>query len=42
MPLTRDWMGHARIDTTAIYQHAVGREERSFARRLWRGYVGRD
>ncbi len=40
MPLTRDWMGHARIDTTAIYQHAVGREERSFARRLRRGYSG--
>ncbi|MBJ7318053.1 MAG: site-specific integrase [Brevundimonas sp.] len=39
MPLTRDWMGHARIDTTAIYQHAVGREERSFARRLWRGFA---
>lgn len=34
--LTRRWMGHARLDTTAIYQHAVGREERAFARRLWR------
>lgn len=37
MGLTQEWMGHADIATTAIYQHAVGREERSFARRLWRG-----
>ena len=37
MGLTQEWMGHADIKTTAIYQHAVGREERSFAQRLWRG-----
>ncbi|MGA0546828.1 tyrosine-type recombinase/integrase [Brevundimonas sp. VNH65] len=37
LPLTRDWMGHADIKTTSLYQHAVGREERSFAKRLWRG-----
>lgn len=35
--LTRVWMGHARIETTAIYQHAVGEEERAFAERLWAG-----
>lgn len=34
--LTARWMGHARLDTTAIYQDAVGREESAFARRLWR------
>jgi integrase len=34
--LTQRWMGHARLETTAIYQHAVGAEERSFAKRLWR------
>ena len=34
--LTKRWMGHARLETTAIYQHAVGREERGFARRVWR------
>jgi integrase/recombinase XerD len=34
--LTQRWMGHARLETTAIYQHAVGREERAFAKRLWR------
>lgn len=39
--LTQRWMGHARIDTTAIYQQALGREEQAFARRLWRG-LGRD
>jgi integrase len=32
---TRRWMGHARIETTTIYQRAVGREERAFAARLW-------
>lgn len=34
--LTQRWVGHARLETTAIYQHAVGREERAFAKRLWR------
>lgn len=34
--LTQRWMGHARLETTAIYVHAVGEEERSFAQRIWR------
>lgn len=34
--LTQRWLGHARLETTAIYQHAVGREERVFAQRVWR------
>ena len=34
--LTQRWMGHARMETTAIYQDAVGTEERAFARRLWK------
>lgn len=34
--LTQRWMGHANLETTVIYQHAVGREEREFAQRLWR------
>lgn len=38
--LTQRWMGHARLETTAIYQHAVGSEERAFARRLWRRLPG--
>jgi integrase/recombinase XerD len=31
------WMGHARIETTAIYANALGREERALARRAWAG-----
>jgi integrase len=34
--LTQRWMGHARLETTAIYQHAMGEEERAFAERIWR------
>lgn len=34
--LTQRWMGHARPETTAIYQHAIGSEERAFAERVWR------
>jgi integrase/recombinase XerD len=30
------WMGHARIETTAIYANVIGREERALARRTWR------
>lgn len=29
------WLGHARIETTAIYANAVGKEERMLAQRLW-------
>lgn len=29
------WMGHASPKTTAIYQQAVGAEERAFAERMW-------
>jgi len=32
--LTARWMGHARLETTAIYQSAVGRDERAFAQKL--------
>jgi integrase/recombinase XerD len=32
---TQRWAGHARLETTAIYTYAVGREERAFARRIW-------
>ncbi len=33
--IMQKWMGHARIETTAIYANAVGREERALARRMW-------
>lgn len=33
---TRDWMGHADLQSTSIYVDVVGEEERAFAVRLWR------
>lgn len=37
IPLTtvKKWLGHARLETTAIYVDAIGEEERELARRLW-------
>jgi len=37
VPLTtvKKWMGHARLETTAIYLDVAGDEEREFAKRLW-------
>lgn len=34
--MMQKWLGHARIETTAIYANAVGPEERAIARRMWR------
>lgn len=33
--IVQRWLGHARIETTAIYANAIGDEERSLARRVW-------
>lgn len=33
--IVQRWLGHARIETTAIYANAIGDEERSLARRAW-------
>ncbi|MGD0192896.1 MAG: site-specific integrase [Rhizomicrobium sp.] len=30
------WMGHARIETTAIYADVIGKEERALAKRTWK------
>jgi integrase/recombinase XerD len=30
------WMGHARLETTAIYANVLGEEERTLARRAWK------
>jgi integrase len=30
------WMGHARMETTAIYANVMGREERALASRTWK------
>jgi integrase/recombinase XerD len=39
IPLTtiQKWLGHARLETTAIYLDASGDEERELAKRLWTG-----
>jgi integrase len=33
--MTQKWMGHARIETTAVYTNAVGPEEQRIAERMW-------
>lgn len=33
--LVQRWLGHASINTTAIYLQAMGREEREIAARMW-------
>jgi len=33
--MLRKWMGHAQIETTAIYANALGAEQRSIAARMW-------
>jgi integrase/recombinase XerD len=37
IPLTtiKNWLGHARIETTAIYLDVQGDEERELAGRTW-------
>jgi len=38
MPTTQKWLGHAKLETTAIYQQVSGHEEYAFAARLWRNW----
>lgn len=33
--IVQRWLGHARIETTAIYASAIGQEERNLAQRAW-------
>lgn len=35
--IMQKWLGHARIETTAVYANALGAEERLLAARLWKG-----
>jgi integrase len=37
IPLTiiQKWLGHARVETTAIYLDVNGDEEKALAQRLW-------
>lgn len=34
--IVQRWLGHASLETTAIYGDIAGREEREFASRMWR------
>ena len=33
--MIKKWMGHASIETTAIYADAIGKEEQDIAARMW-------
>jgi integrase/recombinase XerD len=35
LPTVQRWLGHARLETTAIYLDVSGEEERELAKRLW-------
>ena len=35
LPTLQRWLGHARMETTAIYVNVEGEEERDLAKRLW-------
>jgi integrase/recombinase XerD len=35
LPTVQKWLGHARLETTAIYLEVSGDEERDLAKRLW-------
>jgi len=34
--MVRKWLGHAELKTTAIYENAVGKEEREIAKKMWK------
>ena len=36
LPTVQKWLGHARLETTAIYLDVSGEEERELAARLWK------
>jgi integrase/recombinase XerD len=35
LPTVQKWLGHARLETTAIYLDVSGEEERDLAKRFW-------
>jgi integrase len=37
LPIVQRWLGHSRLETTAIYLDVSGDEERELAKRLWAG-----
>ncbi len=36
--MLQKWMGHSKIETTAIYANAVGAEELAIAGKMWNGF----
>ncbi len=36
--LVSRWLGHAKLETTAIYAEAIGEEEKAIAQRFWRTF----
>ncbi|MEP3072504.1 tyrosine-type recombinase/integrase [Maricaulis sp.] len=40
--LLQRWLGHEKLETTAIYANAIGAEERRIAQRMWRGSEPRE
>ena len=39
LSLVQKWLGHAKIETTAIYATPIGEEERALARLTWMGLM---
>ena len=37
LPTVQKWLGHSRLETTAIYLEVAGDEERDLASRMWLG-----
>lgn len=37
--IIQKWLGHAKLETTAIYAEPIGREERELARLLWKKFM---
>ncbi len=37
--VVQHWLGHARLETTAIYAGVLGEEERTLARRSWESFA---
>jgi integrase/recombinase XerD len=37
LTLVQKWLGHASLNTTAVYSDVVGPEERELAKRMWNG-----
>lgn len=35
--MLQKWLGHSKIETTAIYANATGEEEQKIAKRMWNG-----